>query len=241
MVSAFILGLGAGLAASPHCLGMCGGFPLHLARLARQSQRSEAVLRQVLFVTGKAFTYIFLGTIAASLGVVLLKDTSLASAAPVLRVAAGIITLIFGLLMLGFKLPSIRALQGISDAKIIRSMFGGLLHSSSPAAALVLGMGVGFLPCPLPLGMLAVAAASHNVLHGIALMAGVGVGTSAGLLAVGLFGLGINRRFAKIGMRTVGVFVVAVGLITIGRTTGIIHKSTTPSHVAPCCCGGDGE
>lgn len=238
MLGAFVVGLVAGLATTPHCLGMCGGFPLHLAR---SSRHRTAVLRQLLFVTGKSFTYVFLGTLAASLGAIVFKNTSLAAGAPYLRLAAGAITVFFGLLMLGFRLPTIKALQGVSDAGFVRGLFGGLFTSPSPLAAFVLGLGAGFLPCPLPMGMLAVAAASHSIPQGIALMAGVGLGTAPGLVALGLFGVGLDRRSAKVGMRAVGVVVIAIGLLTMGRASGIIAAHHPASHAAPSCCGGSAK
>jgi len=229
----FLIGFAAGIAAAPHCLGMCGGFALHLAK---SSGRGYAALRQVLFVIGKLFTYVFLGTLAAALGVVLLKNTSFSAAAPALRIGVGGITVLFGLAMLGIRLPSIKGLQGISDRGLVRGLLGGLVHSPSPAAALVLGLGVGFLPCPLPMGMLALSASSHNVPHGMALMAGVGLGTAPGLLAVGLFGVGLNRRFSKVGMKAAGIVVVTLGLLTIGRVTGVLNHGSSVSAVAPSCC-----
>ena len=64
MLAAFLTGLVAGFLNTPHCLGMCGGFPLHLAK---SSKKGKATLRQVLFVTGKTFTYVFLGAMAGDL------------------------------------------------------------------------------------------------------------------------------------------------------------------------------
>lgn len=235
MWSAFLTGFVAGIATTPHCLGMCGGFPLHLSK---SSGRGRLIPRQFLFVAGKAFTYVFLGALAASLGAIVFRNTSFSSYAPALRYAAGGITIVFGLAMLGFRLPSIGSLQGISDAGIVRSLFGGLFASPSPLAAFVLGLGVGFLPCPLPMGMLAVAAASHDLPTGMALMAGVGAGTAPGLLAVGLFGFGLNRGFARHGMRIAGVIVLVVGLLTVGRASGLLAHKGSGSHSAPVCCGG---
>ena len=227
MFSALLMGFAAGFVATPHCLGMCGGFPL---QLARSSSGGAVWLRQALFVTGKTFTYMFLGALAALLGVVLLADTTFASAAPVLRLAAGLITVMFGLSMLGIRLPSIR---GVSGAGIARGLLGGLVTSPSPAAALTLGLGVGFLPCPLPMAMLAAAAASHNVFHGMALMAGIGLGTAPGLIGVGLFGIGLDRKFAKVGMKAAGCIVLAIGLMTIGR---VVVSVAYPTSGAPSCC-----
>lgn len=235
MHTSFIIGFMAGLAATPHCLGMCGGFPLHLAKSSREG---KAALRQLLFVVGKSFTYMFLGALAASVGVVLLKDTSLARSAPLLRLAAGFLTLLFGILMLGFRLPSFRPLKGIADTGFVRGIFGGILVNPHPAAALALGLAAGFLPCPLPLIMLGIAATYHDVLHGIMLMAGVGLGTAPGLLAVGLFGVGVDRKFARTGMRVVGVIVIAIGLLTIGRASGLMPKTHPVNHTIPSCCEG---
>jgi sulfite exporter TauE/SafE len=242
---------------------MCGGFALHLAK---SSTNGRTTLRQVLFVVGKGFTYIFLGAIAGSIGAVLLKDTAATKAIPTLRLAAGFLTLIFGLLMIGVRLPSGKVAHpstgsgwqkgnsGCQDQSsctsgwqnsnpvvgLIKSIFGGLLVSPTPTAALVLGMCVGYLPCPLPICMLVIAAASHSVILGMAVMAGVGLGTAPGLLGLGLFGAGVfqgaNRRLAKIGLRAAGVVVIGIALITIGRATGVISGKSVINRVVPPCC-----
>lgn len=255
MLTDFLLGFGAGIAATPHCLGMCGGFPLHLAR---PGSRGSAALRQVLFVAGKCFTYMFLGTLAAALGVVLLRDTRLAGAGPALRVAAGAITIFFGLLMVGVRWPfhhgstegGKHGREGTPDRESAKgrkrgrgereglgvSFLGGLVSAPGYASAFVLGLGVGFLPCPLPMGMLAAAAAMHSVPHGISLMAGVGLGTAPGLLAVGLFGMGLDWKLKRAGMRVAGLVVIAIGLLTIYRAMGSMPRSHIVDSVVPPCC-----
>lgn len=201
------------------------------------------MLRQLLFVGGKSFTYVFLGALAAALGVILLKNTSIAGAAPALRIVAGAVTLLFGLSMLGLRVPSHhentkwRKHRTQGNESVWSNALSGLLRSPSPASAFVLGLGVGFLPCPLPMGMLAVAASAHSVPHGIALMAGVGLGTAPGLLAVGLFGMGLDWKLKKAGMRLAGLVVVAIGLLTIWRAIGTMPRSrVVDSVVPPCCC-----
>lgn len=235
MLAAFLTGTVAGFLNTPHCLGMCGGFPMHLARNSESGR--GASLRQVLFVLGKSFTYVFLGALAGAVGVVLFKDTSLSKAAPTLRFAAGLVTLVFGLLMLGFRLPSIKLLHGVADSGFARNVLGGLFSSPSPMAAFVLGLGTGFLPCPLPMGLLTVAALSHNVVHGMAIMGGLGVGTAPGLVAVGMLGVGLDRTFARVGMRAAGVVLIVIGLMTMIRVTGMF---AAPAHPC-CCCGGAGN
>lgn len=233
MWEAFVVGLVAGIAASPHCLGMCGGFPLHLAK--PDGTRSPT-LRQLMFVLGKAFTYVFLGALAGAIGVIIFKNPRIAPGATTLRLAAGSLTVLFGLIMLGFRLPPIKALQGIADTGIARALLGGLLDKPGPASAMALGIGVGFLPCPLPMGMLAVAAASHNVVHGMVLMAGVGLGSAPVLIAVGILGIGLSHRFTRVGIKAAGLVVLIIGLMTIGRAAGAIHGNTAVKHAAPGCC-----
>jgi sulfite exporter TauE/SafE len=77
MFSSFLIGLLGGLGATAHCLGMCGGFPLHLSRA---SQRVPAFVRQCLYVAGKAFTYAFLGTLFGAIGSQLVASGWLPSA-----------------------------------------------------------------------------------------------------------------------------------------------------------------
>ena len=174
---------------------------------------------------------------AAAIGVVLFRNTSVAGWAPALRFAAGLITVFFGLLMLGFRLPPTKAIHSAAEIGLVRNIFAPLLVNPGHGAALVLGLGVGFLPCPLPMAMLAAAAVSHSVPHAVALMTGVGLGTAPGLLAAGLFGAGLGRRFSRVGMRAAGLVVLAIGLLTIGRVTGVIAVPHAANHSSPCCCG----
>lgn len=246
MILGFLMGLAAGLANTAHCLGMCGGFPLHLSR-SQAGGRSS--VRLVLFIAGKTCTYVFLGSVAGAFGVILMKSSAFAAIAPAMGIGVGVITVLFGLLMLGFRLPPFKSLQSMSDAGFVRSMFGGLLVSPGHGASLALGLAVGFVPCPLPIGMLVVSAASHNVVYGMLVMAGVGIGTAPGLLAAGLLGFGVDRRFAGIGRAAIGILVLAVGMLTLARATGMmpgkhpvspqpdLHK-TAPT---PSCCGGGHE
>lgn len=238
MLSSILIGLAAGGAATPHCLGMCGGFPVHLAR---SSHSGKSILRIVLFLTGKAFTYVFLGLLAASMGAIIFRNTSLAPVAPVIRVAAGVVTALFGALMLGVRLPRLASRTGSGDSGILQSMLSKLVVDPTPVGALMLGMGTGFLPCPLPMGMLAAAAASHSITEGAGLMLGVGLGTVPGLLALGVFGIGLDRRVAKSGMKVAGAVVLAIGLLTVGRASGLIPHAAGVDHVVPSCCQGEGR
>lgn len=235
MWSAFLIGLLAGFTAFPHCVGMCGGFFLHLSKTEAPG---GSIIRQILFICGKTFTYIFLGILASSLGKVVFGNHSLSSVSFMLRISAGLLTVVFGLGMLGITLPSL-PLRG-KFHEFTNSIEGliKLPAASGSSSAFVLGLGVGFLPCPLLMGMLSALVGLHDLLYGAALMAGVGLGTAPGLLVVGLLGAGLRHRFKMVGTRAVGVVVLAIGLLILGRTTGLV-SGTSIDKVLPACCGGD--
>ncbi|MHB1458851.1 MAG: sulfite exporter TauE/SafE family protein, partial [Armatimonadota bacterium] len=234
MWSAFLIGLLAGFAAFPHCVGMCGGFALYLSK--PQNPRGS-VMRLILFLCGKTFTYIFLGVLASSLGKVLFNDNALHSVSFALRISVGLLTVAFGLALLGISLP-VTPLKGkYQDFIKLIEGFIKLPAGSGGISAFGLGLGVGFLPCPLLMGMLVALVGLHNLSYGAALMAGVGFGTAPGLLVVGLLGAGLSQKFKVIGTRAVGVVVLAIGLLIIGRTTGLV-SGTPVDRVLPACCGG---
>jgi len=56
------IGLAGGALAFAHCLGMCGGFALHFSR---GDKRRSVLGRQLLWHSGKTFSYVFLGALAA--------------------------------------------------------------------------------------------------------------------------------------------------------------------------------
>lgn len=220
----FVTGLTAGIAATPHCLGMCGGFPLYLSK---PSSKGSVGARLALFVTGKTFTYVFLGTLAASLGAIIFANTKFASFRPFLPLIAGLVTVLLGLVMLGLRLPQVKLPGAHSTVTVFRS----LLDNTGMLSSFVLGTAVGFLPCPLPMAMLLLAVGFHSVTDGMALMAGVGVGTAPGLIAVGLLGSRVNRSFAGTGLKLAGAMVVAVGLLTFGHAAAALVNADVPS----CC------
>jgi len=226
VLAALLTGLIAGLLNSPHCLGMCGGFPLHLST---STSGRIALIRQLLFVAGKTFTYVFLGSIAGALGVIVFKNGPLSPFAPILRILLGIFMLLIGLSMLGVNLLGNR-LSYPSSAGVFAEIFHRLIREPSYTSAFILGIAAGFLPCPLPMGLLSLAALSNNTINGMLSMAGLGLGTAPVLLAAGLLGSSINKRFAVLGMRAAGLVVMMLGIAILGKASGFwtTHQ---------CCCG----
>ncbi len=221
LYSGFLMGLLGGLAATAHCLGMCGGFPLHLSRAAA----GPVLARQLLYVLGKTFTYTFLGALFGALGNTLAESGLLPGSQNGLAIVAGVAIILFGLGMLGVRLPS--PLAGKWNAYewgFIKSIYRQFFAHPSLGASFTLGLATGLLPCPITLAMLAVAAGSHSVVQGMLLLAGLGVGTAPGLLGVGLCGNLVSARWRRFGLRPAGIIVILLGLVTVARTQEFMHR-----------------
>jgi uncharacterized protein len=215
----------AGFAGSFHCIGMCGGFACALGADGRGA--SATSLRHVLYNTGRLSTYCFLGALAGALGQGICtslagsqRPAALASASldlgqRALAVMAGLLMILMALRFFG-----VRGWHGVTSG------FGGstlvvslrsLLGRRGFAAPLALGVLNGFLPCPLVYAMLAQAASTFDVLSGCLSMAAFGLGTFPAMLAMGGVGRLLAPGWRQRGVRLAGSFILALGLVTLGR------------------------
>jgi uncharacterized protein (TIGR03382 family) len=198
---------------------MCGGFALHLSG----GSRAANLLRQVLWHTGKTSTYVFLGALAGFLGG-RIGDFLKGPWIHAISCAAGGVMILMGLVLLGL-LPRRRRRTEDGEVGLLSSVFRQFSGQPTPAAALVLGLASGFLPCPIVVGFLALSVQSGSALAGVVLMAAMGVGTMWALLLVGMGGglmkSWLRRRGAILG----GVVLVLLGAATILRGTEVFHRT----------------
>jgi sulfite exporter TauE/SafE len=179
------------------------------------------VFRHALYLGGKLFTYAFLGALAGLLGRTLLAgDTLFSSQARLSYVAGGVLVVIgVGMLDLLPHRPLLaRRVEGWSFAK---QLYGQLFATPGLWGGFSLGVVTGFLPCPITLAMLGLAAAGSSVLGGIATLVGLGLGTMPALLVVGGTGTALMRARRVVPLRGAGVVVIALGVITLLRPTGV--------------------
>lgn len=200
----------AGLAGGPlHCGPMCGGFVLGQAadRMARlpaaglcemSRLKSSALLPYHL---GRLSTYTALGGLAG-LGGAAATPTPWLSA--LLLLIAAMLFLGLGLRWISPGLPGwLRGLPAML----------GRYHTDN---GYVLGVALGFLPCGLLYGALAVAAASGGVWSGAAGMLAFGLGTVPTLVAVGLAGRVAGMRFRRaVAVASPIVMVLNASLLAI--------------------------
>jgi sulfite exporter TauE/SafE len=218
----YLLSFVAGFLGSLHCIGMCGGFACALGRDSRG--QGATVLRHLLYNTGRLSTYCFLGGLAGALGQVLctrngpaiqLLGGSLETGQRLLAVAAGLLMVIMALQFFGLWRRDLAAVGFGSNtfAASLRS----LLAAPNPAAPLAFGVANGFLPCPLVYAFVAQAAGTGAALPGCLTMAAFGLGTFPAMLMAGGVGRLLGSVWRRRGVRLAGAFILALGLLTLGR------------------------
>jgi len=239
------IGFAGGLLAFAHCLGMCGGFVLHLSQ---EQDRKTMLTGQLLWQAGKFSSYTFLGAIAGyaggSLQLFFLNHGRFQN---LLSYAAGGIILLMGLSLLGL-LPVRGKLAENAAASMLAHLCRKFFTRSSPGAALSLGMATGFLPCPIVLAFLAYSLQSGSVLKGMATMGSLSLGTMVPLLLLGgitrLAGVHLRSWAPKAG----GIILVLLGISTALRGTAIFHEllgcppepalhQAQLNESKPCCAG----
>lgn len=207
----FVAGLAGG---ATHCAGMCGPFVVAqvtsgLAARPTLTRLSAGAL--VPYHLGRAVTYVGLGAAAG-----------LASGAVVH--GAGFRPLLVGLLALGAALMLAQAVAqlaallpappaGLADR--VARVAAPLLADPRGGRRFLLGLVLGFLPCGLLYGALAVAAATSSALGAALAMASFALGTVPALVGVGLAGAFFGRRFLP-AVRVVAAPMLVVNAVVLG-------------------------
>ncbi|HEX4954001.1 MAG TPA: sulfite exporter TauE/SafE family protein [Thermoanaerobaculia bacterium] len=211
----WLLAAGLSAAASMHCVGMCGGFVLALAAGERK-HRLRRLADQLLLQVGKGSSYAFLGALAGALGAKLVTSPAFAWSGRVLAILAAVALALTGFTLLGLR----RGTAGAWSARLVapfRRWIGPLLTQGPAGAPLVVGLAMGFLPCPLVYTGLAAAAATGSAGAGAAILGGVALGTVPALTGVALLGVslpqGTRRNLARAG----GVLLLVMAVVTLMR------------------------
>ena len=205
---------------------MCGGFVLHLSG----QPGGGAAARQVLWHTGRIVTYLFLGALAGYSGQFLkglLQHTWLQN---VFSYLSGTIMILMGLAVLGM-LPVGKKTGASGDVFMAGFFSHALFIHPSP----VLGMTTACLPCPIVIAFLAYAVQTQSVAGGIAVMAGMGLGTLVPLLLLGTFSSVFNRWSRRWGRWVGSAILIVLGVITMLRGSSAFHQ------VLGCQCHSAGE
>jgi sulfite exporter TauE/SafE len=166
---------------------------------------SQAIGLVVLYGLGMALADTALGFILSYVGVRWLDIIRTP-----LEIAAGVITLILGILMLrGKELTHV----GHHHGEAVAPANSKLLHWYS-----ILGFGIvrGLPPCPVEIAVLLWAASIGNIWRGTATVFVFGLGTTVGLIPLGLIMGGISNAISKTGYETLVPKITAILMMCFG-------------------------
>ena len=210
----------AGLAGSlTHCVPMCG--PFVLAQVSANLERTPASQMSewtrlkgaalIPYHLGRFTTYCLLGAVSAGL------VRSLAEIASLRWIVAALLGLAAAAFLLQALGRSLRVLpKSVSTAGIgwLSRRLGALaepliVRARSPGARYLLGVVLGFLPCGLLYGALAAAATAGSAAAGTIAMGVFTLGTVPALVAVGIAGSTLMKRFGGAVQAVVTVLTLA--------------------------------
>ncbi len=234
------LGFAGGMVAFSHCLGMCGGFALHLSQ---GQNRRTSLGCQLLWHAGKTSTYVFLGALAGFFGNRIGLMGHLPRLQNLFTYAAGGILFLMGIILIGLIPIKIKFTSLEKNDSIFAALFRQLLGQPTWTSAFVLGLATGFLPCPIVLGFLILAIQTKSVITGMAIMGALGAGTIWALLLLGLTGHMIRIPLRRWSPAIGGIVLMLLGTVTMLRGTqgfhyllGCRHTEIKTTASPPCCC-----
>lgn len=220
-----------GLLGSSHCLGMCGGFAIMIGANAKTA--GQAWRAQLLYSSGRIFTYTVLGAIAGFVGM-RIGDWSLnlVNLSAILCLVAGSFLLVQGLKAAGVRIWATRRVAATSPC-LFPPLLRSFLQSNSQFAVVLAGMMTGFLPCGLLYGFLALATASQDLIAGSAIMLAFGLGTIPLLAFAGVGGRLLSAMARLRLLRAAAWCVVLTGGLTLYR--GATMFSMSPAQARAHC------
>lgn len=208
------MALALSLGGSLHCIGMCGGF----AVLANSGARRIGLnARFAAYAFGKTLSYVILG---AGIGLIGAQIGSLKEGASVLAWLAGLSMIVVGGHLLGW--PGFSRLNPPAASSGFISRFASLLKKDSVFSRLAMGVLNGWLPCGLVYAALAMALSSGSVKEAALFMAVFGLGTIPSLWVAAQLSAVMPPSWRSRLSRASGWLVVAFGLFTILRGTGVM-------------------
>lgn len=197
-----------------HCLGMCGGIvAAYSANLPRDRM---AWWPHLFYNLGRTLSYAVIGAGVGVLGSIVALGGRLSGFQDFLSVGAGILMILMGLGMFGWKFLKLD-LPSLAGTGWFRHLFQRALRL--PPALKTFGVGLlnGWLPCGMVYSGAAIAAETGNPLQGALTMAAFGLGTLPAMFLLGgiAFQLGsdVRARLRKLG----ALLLIAVGAMTLWR------------------------
>lgn len=219
----------AGIAASGHCLGMCGGIAGALAMRRPDATFGSKLALALAYNLSRITSYTAAGATAGLLGRTLLKAVDVAPLSIVFRVIAGLIMLAAAArLLFGWRLLDPIESAGAGLWRRVAPWAGRQGRSGGLGGAVGLGLAWGWLPCGMTYSMLLLAATTASVPMGAAVMFAFGLGTLPSMVTATVAFERIARSLSsRAALRNVaGMLLLGFGLWTAGNAIwhGAMHS-----------------
>jgi sulfite exporter TauE/SafE len=200
-----------GLAASLHCVGMCG--PLMLALPLDAAGKRHVVSQMLTYHAGRILTYAALGVLFGLLG----KGIAMAGFQKGLSIGAGVFMLAMAFTAWRFE-QLVTALPGFGKfTQRVKLEIGNLLKQNPNGATIGVGLLNGLLPCGLVYAALAGAIATTGAAEGGMFMALFGLGTLPLMLAVSVLGRSFSLTIRQKIRIAQPILLTLAGLLLLQR------------------------
>lgn len=213
----FLAGILAGLAASLHCVGMCGPIASGLVLALAPGGTAHAPLPTLLVAqSGRVTAYVIAGALVGLFGTTLYAGLDREIAHNVLRWAGGATLMWIGLSVAGLA-PAPTALDNVT--RFITERLVRIRLSPQPSYWLWVystGLMWGLLPCGMVFATLFFAMMSGTAEQGAVIMLGFGLGTLPSVTAAALGVASLKGWADRRGPRTViGLALVSIAAISL--------------------------
>jgi sulfite exporter TauE/SafE len=202
-----------GLAASGHCLAMCGGITAALGvATVRGGNGRPRLLLLIGYQLGRTASYSLAGLLFAGMlgGLIALLDVEAVRRA--LRALSALALLLAALVAFGrVRDPGVRIGHGIW--RRLAPLGRRLLPIASLPRAFAFGMVWGWMPCGFVYAVLLIATLQQGAIDGAMTMAAFGVGTTPALLVAGLGAERLTIWAARLGARRVAGSMLLVSAV----------------------------
>jgi len=208
---AFVTGLLGGFG---HCTGMCGPLITTLSLTHAIMDVRQRLWAHLLYNAGRITTYVF---IAAALSIGMSVITSHKEPWVIQRVAgiiAGIFMILAGVSIL-LRKDWLSYLE--THHQVILRLGRAVSEERSYWRFFLLGGVFGLLPCGMSYAFIAGAAASGDIVTGMAIILSFGMGTIPAMLLIGLATSLIGIRLRGILFRVAGLGVIVMGMLFLRR------------------------
>lgn len=206
----YVIAFSTALLGSGHCIGMCGPIVAVLS-LARDN-RGKGILFHVLYNAGRLLTYVCIGMVAGLAGSLFSKTQTFSILSQGLLILADLFVILIGLRTTGlFRQISFIRLEFKNSTGLMTRAVARLRELPAAAAALPMGLLMGFLPCGFLYAIALAAAGRGSAVQGGVIMLAFGLGTLPSLF---LFGAAVHWLSTSLRvelMRWAGFMVVFIG------------------------------